>query len=239
MSAEPTEIAIDPIHVQTLSAELFAVDGLAVVEPAELLRQQGLDNLGELVSTLTPVQGGVQDAPAGAIQDPAGSAIGSGRRPAGGGASGAIYQKFADLMPIPSIEPRSAIFNSSTGPGRRVLHTYSPRLAGSPGQSEDRRHVIEDLANAYANALAAFADRAAELGADGTMLNLVPLSAGIFSGRFTDPTLDHLHPSYTVCAVALALGWWLRTGASPPPLTVYYFKPDVFTAARAVLAVLS
>ena len=178
MSAEPTEVAINPIHVQALSADLFAGDGLIVVEPAELLRQQGLDDLVELGSTLGPVQGGVQDAPAGAIQDPAGSAIGSGRRPAGGGASGAIYQKFADLMPIPSIEPRSAIFNSSTGPGRRVLHTHSPRLAGSPGQSEDRRHVIEDLANAYANALAAFADRAAELGADGTMLNLVPVSAG-------------------------------------------------------------
>jgi hypothetical protein len=239
MSAEPTEVATNPIDVTTLSADLFAGDGLAVVEPAELLRQQGLDTLDELVSTLSPVQGGVHEAPAGAIQDPAGSAIGSGRRPAGGGASGAIYQKFADLMPIPSIEPRAAIFNSSSGPGRRVLHTYSPRLAGSPGQSEDRRHVVEDLANAYANALAAFADGAAELGADGTMLNLVPVSAGIFSGRFTDPTLDHLHPSYTVCAIALALGWWRGTGASPPPLTIYYFKPAVFTAATKVLADLS
>src|SRR5262245_22582152 len=161
MSTEPTEIAINPIHVETPSADLFAADGLAVVEPAALLRQQGLDDLGDLVSGVTPVRGGVQDAPSGAIQDPAGSAIGSGRQPAGGGASGAIYQKFTDLKPIPSIEPRSAIFNSTTGPGRRVLHTYSPRLTGSPGQSEDRRRVIEDLANAYANALAAFADRAA------------------------------------------------------------------------------
>jgi hypothetical protein len=240
MPAEPTEIAINPIDMQTLlPVDLFAGDGLAVVEPAELLRQQGLDELGELVGTLSPVQGGVQDAPTGAVQDPAGSAIGSGRRPAGGGASGAIYQRFTDLMPIPSIEPRAAIFNSSTGPGRRVLHTHSPRLTGSPGRSEDRRQVIEDLANAYANALAAFADRAAELGGEGTMLNLVPVSAGIFSGRFNDTTLDHLHPSYTVCAVALALGWWRRTGASAPPLTIYYFKPDVFTAARTVLAELS
>jgi hypothetical protein len=236
MAAEPTEIAVNPVHVEPLATDLVTSDGRRVVDPGELLRRQGLDDLRDLVSTLTPRHGGVHDAPAGAIQDPAGSAIGSGRCPSGAGASGAIYQQFADLMPIPGIAPRSAIFNSSTGPGRRVLHTHSPRLAGSPGQSEDRRRVIDDLANAYANALAAFADRAGELGADGTTLNLVPVSAGIFSGRFNDTTLDHLHPSYTVCAVALALGWWRGTGASSPPLTIYYFKPDVFTAATTVLA---
>jgi hypothetical protein len=112
-------------------------------------------------------------------------------------------------------------------------------LSGSPGQREDRRQVIEDLANAYANALAAFADRARALGADGAVLNLVPVSAGIFSGRFNDPALDHLHPSYTLCAVALALGWWRGEGASPPSLSLYYFKPDVFTVATSVLAELS
>ena len=239
MSTQPTEVAKNPIEVQTLAPDLFVRDGLEIADPGELLQQQGLDQHGQLVGTLSPVQGGVQDAPEGAIQDPAGSAIGSGRRPAGAGASGAIYQKFTDLMPIPSIEPRSAIFNASTGPGCRVLHTHSPRLAGSPGQSDDRRRAIEDLANAYANALVAFADRAVELGADGSMLNLVPVSAGIFCGRFTDTTLDHLHPSYTMCAVLLALGWWRGTGASPPPLTIYFFKPEVFEAATKVLADLS
>jgi hypothetical protein len=239
VSVEPTEFAINPVHLQPLSADLFAGDGLRVVSPGELLRQHGLDDLGALVSTIGPVHGGVQDAPAGAIQDPAGSAIGSGQRPAGGGASGAIYRAFTDLRPIPNIEPRSAIFNSATGAGRRILHTHSPRLAGSPGQNEDRRRVIEDLANAYANALAAFADRAGELGADGTTLNLVPVSAGIFSGRFSDPTLDHLHPSYTMCAIALALGWCRGAGVFAPALTIYFFEPDVFTAAATVLAELS
>jgi hypothetical protein len=99
--------------------------------------------------------------------------------------------------------------------------------------------VIEDLANAYANALAAFSDRAGELGADGTTLNLVPVSAGIFSGRFSDPTLDHLHPSYTMCAIALALGWCRGAGVFAPALTIYFFEPDVFTAAATVLAELS
>ena len=239
MSTQPTEVARNPIEVQTLAPDLFVRDGLEIADPGELLQQQGLDQHGQLVGTLSPVQGGVQNAPGGAIQDPAGSAIGSGRHPAGAGASGAIYQKFTDLMPIPSIEPRSAIFNASTGPGCRVLHTHSPTLAGSPGQRDDRRRAIEDLANAYANALVAFADRAVELGTDGSMLNLVPVSAGIFCGRFTDTTLDHLHPSYTMCAVLLALGWWRGTGASPPPLTIYFFKPEVFEAATQVLADLS
>src|SRR5262245_47782829 len=216
MSAVPTEVAKNPIQLQTLQQSLFARDGVEVIDPGELLRQQGVDKVGQLVSTLSPVQGGLQEAPKGAIQDPAGSAIGSGHRPAGAGASGAIYQKFTDLLPIPSIRPRSAIFNSSTGPGRRVLHTYSPRLGGSPGQSEDRRRAIEDLANSYANALVAFRDRAPELGVDVTMLNLVPVSAGIFCDRFTDTTLDHLHPSYTMCAIALALGWWRGSVGSLP-----------------------
>jgi len=143
------------------------------------------------------------------------------------------------LKPIPSIQPRSAIFNSSTGPGRRVLHTYSPSLEGSPRQSENRRRAIEDLANAYANALVAFGDRAGELGQDGTMLNLVPVSAGIYCGQFTDPTLNHLHPSYTICAILLALGWWRSSGSSLPPLTIYFLKPDVFTAATKVVNLIS
>jgi hypothetical protein len=236
MSAVPTEVANNPILLPALPAERFARDGLEVVDAGGLLRQQGLEAIGDLASALRPVHGGVHDAPRGVIQDPAGSAIGSGHRPAGAGASGAIYQRFPDLMPIPSIGPRSAIFNSSTGPGRRVLHTSSPRLAGSPGRNEDRRQVIEDLANAYANALVAFGDRAGDLGADGTRLNLVPVSAGIFAGRFTDPTLDHLHPSYTICAVIRALGWWRDAGGSLPPAPIYFFKPEVLDVAAIVLA---
>jgi hypothetical protein len=239
LSTQPTEIATNPIDVRPMPPELFVPDGLAVADPRGLLREQGLDAIEESAAMLSPVQGGVQDAPVGAIQDPAGTAIGSGRRPAGGGASGAIYARFPDLMPIPSIAPRSAIFNSSPGAGRRVLHTYSPRLTGSPGQSEDRRLTIEDLANSYANALVAFDGRAAALGDDGASLNLVPVSAGIFAGRFTDHSLDHLHPTYTLCALLLALGWWRRAGGSAPNLAIYFFRPDVFGVAAEVLAELS
>lgn len=236
MSTQPPEVAENPIHVRPVAVDVFARRGLEIADPGGLLLHQGVDRPGEPFGDLRSVQGGVQDAGAGAIQDPAGSAIGSGHRPTGGGASGAIYAKFPDLVPIPRIEPRSAIFNSSTGPGRRVLHTHSPYLSGSPDQSEDRRRVIEDLANAYANALVAHADRFAELGADVASLNLVPVSAGIVSGAFADTTLDHLHPSYTFCALALALGWWRGTGAALPALTIYFFKPEVLTAATNVLA---
>jgi len=85
MSVEPSEISKDPIQMHTLPPDIFVRDGLETAEPGELLQQQGLNELSELVSTLSPCQGGVQDAPNGAIQDPAGSAIGSGLPPAGGG----------------------------------------------------------------------------------------------------------------------------------------------------------
>jgi hypothetical protein len=181
------------------------------------------------------VQGGVHNAALGAIQDPAGSAIGTGARPSGGGASGAIYARFPDLEPIPRIAPRSAIFNRAAGPGRRVLHTHSPQLRGSPASALDRHQALEDLANAYVNALVAFDARAADLGNHGVLLNLVPVSAAIYAGRFRDPALDHLHPSYTIAAVALALGWLGESGRALPQLTISFFAPPVFRAAEQVL----
>ncbi len=236
-AAEPRAIATNPIHLGTLP-DAFTPDGLEA-DGAKLLPQLGVANLSELVGALHLTQGGVQAAPVGAIQDPAGVAIGAGVEPIAthaGGASAAIYSAFPDLRPIPQIQPRSAVFNSSTGAGHRVLHTHSPELAGSPRSTEPRRQAMEDLANAYANALEAFRDRAADLGEHGTLLNLVPVSAGIFAGDFVVPALGHLHPSYTICATVLALNWWRGTGSASPSLTIYFFEPPVYDAALAVAA---
>jgi hypothetical protein len=69
-----------------------------------------------------------------------------------------------------------------------------------PGASSDRQQVIEDLANAYERARAS-RERAPDLGADGTLLNLIPVSAGDFANQFKlGAPYAHLHPSYTICA---------------------------------------
>jgi hypothetical protein len=241
MSTEPREIATNPIHLDPLP-DVFDSEGLEIVRPLELLQQSGVNDLSRLVGLLQPDPGAVQDAPSGAIQDPAGTAIGAGKGGFAGarGASAAIYEKFPDLEPIPSIQPRSAIFNSSTGAGRRVLHTFSPTLSGSPQSSQDRRQALEDLANAYANAVEAFRDSAAALGEDGALLNLVPVSASIFAHAFKDPAYDHLHPSYTICAIALALDWSRGSGLVPDSLKIHFYMPGttdnpVYEAAKGVI----
>jgi hypothetical protein len=95
-------------------------------------------------------------------------------------------------------------------------------LGGSPGSSKDRQQALEDLANAYANAVEAFRDRADALGEDGSLLNLVPMSAAIFAHAFKDPTYNHLHPSCTICAIVLALDWSRRSGFVPHSLKIHF-----------------
>lgn len=229
-----SEVALNPVRLGATKADAFSPHGHAVTDPLALLREHGARDVDDVLLDLpTLVNGGVHTAPHGVIQDPAGSAIGQGR-PAGGGASGAIYRTFPDLLPIPRIAARSAIFNASTGPGRRVLHTHSPMLSGSPGNLADRFGALEDLANSYANALVAFDDTAASLGPDGALLNLVPVAASIFAGRFKDLRLDHLHPSYTLTAILLALTWARDSGRAVPRLALHYFERDVYRSAETV-----
>jgi hypothetical protein len=232
----PAGVAVDPITLPELPDACFSADGTVVVDVAGLLAHCGLDEgvTHDLLRSIELRHGGVQDAGRGAIQDPAGSAIGS-SRPSGAGASGAIYAAFTDLEPIPWIEPRSAIFNAARGPGRRVLHTHSPRLSGTPASAADRHRVLEDLANAYANALEAFDRHAATLGSDGSRLNLVPVAAAIFAGRFRHPALDHLHPSYTLTALLLAAAWFRATGCALPRLSMSFHASRVFDAACEVV----
>jgi hypothetical protein len=229
--SNPTEFAGSRIQLPALTDDVFTNGGLEVL-PSKVFHQAGVNNSSQLLSRLALVQGAVQDAATGAIQDPAGSAIGTGVRPAGGGASGAIYAKFNDLEPIPQIAQGSAIFNASEGPARRVLHTYSPRLTNlSP--SQDGHTALQELARAYANTVEAFQARAAYLGTDGKLLNLVPISAALYAGKFKVLEYNHLHPSYTICALAVALSSLGRSQL--PSQRIYFYNNRVYLVASAIL----
>ena len=231
------EFDANPVSVPGLPGDLFDASGCVVTDPKALLEAVGAE--GALRHELALVHGGVQTAPHGAIQDPAGSAIGSGQTPSGGGGSGAIYGAFPDLDPVPAIQPRSAIFNTSTGPGHRVVHSFSPRLGQTPSDAEERRASMEAIANTYANAILAFDDRVPHLGADGRVLNLAPVAAKIFAGGYKNRDLDHLDPSFSITALYLAVSELAGAGAAIPALALYYFDAPVFAAAEAVHARLS
>ena len=231
------EFDANPVSVPGLPGDLFDASGCVVTDPKALLEAVGAE--GALRHELALVHGGVQTAPHGAIQDPAGSAIGSGQTPSGGGGSGAIYGAFPDLDPVPAIQPRSAIFNTSTGPGHRVVHSFSPRLGQTPSDAEERRASMEAIANTYANAILAFDDRVPHLGADGRVLTLAPVAAKIFAGGYKNRDLDHLDPSFSITALYLAVSELAGAGAAIPALALYYFDAPVFAAAEAVHARLS
>jgi hypothetical protein len=235
------EVAVNPIRIDVTDAAEFSDDGLIVTQPWHLLQRLGYTDVPAMLGHLPAIhQGGVQTARTGVIQDPAGSAIGTGSRPGGGGASGAIYATFPDLKPIDAIEPRSAIFNRSTGPGRRVLHTHSPMLPDNPRSADQRNRALADLANAYYNALVAVSRRSDALGPDGTLLNLVPVAAAIYGGGFVHPRFNppHLDPSYTLTAILIAIGELLRNHASIVPLALYYFRSETYRAAADQAATL-
>ena len=192
------------------------------------------DDLKDDVEKHMPViiNGGVNEAASGVIQDPAGSAIGS-SSVGGGGASGAIYDSF-DLEPIPWIPPEDSIFNSTNGNGKRVLHTHSPKLKGSPNIHSNRMAAVVSLANSYYHAIVTFNEKAAELGDDGKLLNLVPVSASIFAGRFlrNDLGMGHLDPSFTFLAIALAIGTLIKDKQHVPEMTIYFYDKEVCQRAE-------
>lgn len=189
-------------------------------------------------------QGSIQDAAEGAIQDPAGSAVG-GSFAGAGGASGAIYKKFnglpdpADhLVPIPNIPPGASVFNASKGQGGRVLHTYSPNIGGlDPTHADNRGTALIEIANAYYGALIAFDRHRSSLGSNGKCLNLIPISANIFAGGFANSRKEwhsgtwHLDPSYTLSAIWMALEKLQADGETIPELTLFFYETDVFNTA--------
>ena len=229
-------VAMNPVSVMVDAADCFSRDGLAIADLARWLAANGAS--ASVLFDLQVVNAPVQSAPLGAIQDPAGSAIGSGAHPSGGGASGAIYAAFPDLLPIPAIAPCAAVFNASKGSGFRILHSHSPQLSGRPEVAADRNNVLRDIANTYANAMIAFDRQASQLAEHGSCLNLVPVAAGIFGGNFRNPAFSppHLDPAYTLGALALAGSRVKDLGAGIPAMSIYVFGKDVFKAAQACLA---
>ncbi len=241
-----------PLTPKALQAAWFSESLLEIPDPAPILSAFGLAPGDKIYGSLpAAINDGVQNAPKGAIQDPAGSAVG-GSFAGAGGASGAIYQHFNTLpdmtdhlSPIPPVCPGAAIFNGSAGAGRRVLHSHSPslfQLGLDPRREEDRGKALTELANAYYSAIVAFNRRSSELGDDGELLNLVPLSAGIFGGAFKNhrsewsPNTRHLDPTYTLTAVALAIAQLKAEGSAVPAMAIYYFGADVYKTAAAEVA---
>ena len=98
---------------------------------------------------------------------------------------------------------------------------------------------MEAIANTYANAILAFNDRAPDLGADGTILNLTPVAAKIFAGGYKNPALDHLDPSLSITALYLAVSELAGADTSIPALALYYFDAPVFAAAQTVARTLA
>ncbi|MFM9950697.1 MAG: hypothetical protein ACKV1O_22360 [Saprospiraceae bacterium] len=228
----------------------FSENGLVVSAPKSLLGKLGYGDQLDALSLHQPtlVNGAIQNAPTGIIQDPAGSAIGSGVAPSGGGGSGAIYSKFHPLDPIPAIKQGESIFNTAPA-GQRLLHTYSPNLFAlslSPSLASDCQKALEHIANAYANAYLA-GNYAATLPGGPlehvNLLNFSPISAAIFAGAFKynfgkdskgNPIM-HLHPSYTLTALWIAQASLLAEQVPLLASAIYFYDKAVFKAVQAVM----
>lgn len=186
----------------------------------------------------TLINNGINNAPFGSVQDPAGSAIGSPWL-CGAGASGAIYSTFM-LENIPRIAECSAIFNSTTDPeGQRVVHTHSPVLRGNPENQQDCMQTIRLLANAYLNVIIAHIKHAKLVQKHKTRLNLVPVSASIFGGNFKRQEFNHIDPSITLVSIALAIGVCIHNKLPIPKLYLYFYQQDVFQRAQEYMAFIS
>ncbi len=221
---------------------LFSDDGKVItniklalkdVDPKKIAR-----NLPEIVSGK-----GVQEAVKGVIQDPAGSAINSKSKPSGSGASGVIYGKFKDLEPIPFISPGESKFNSTTGVGKKILHTHSYTLGGDPRNEIDRQKVLNNITDSYYNTILKFNENKPNLQQqDQDILNLVPVSASIYAGDFAieegiEPynyKTKHLHPSYTMVALVKAIDKAIKYEKQIPKLYIYFYDSNVANNADEI-----
>jgi len=190
------------------------------------------------------VQGGVQTAAHGIIQDPAGSAIGA-RNFNGGNASGAIYQHFNNLPDpedhlayIPDMPPGASAFNESKGAGRRILHSHSPFLRGSPANGICRGEALASLVNTYINAFLVSAERSQDLGNDAQLLNLVPISASLYANSFAARhpgwKVSHLDQTYTITAIQMASAVAAHRSLNVPKLCLYYYDSEVCKTAEKI-----
>jgi hypothetical protein len=231
------------IKLEGLSTDYLSESGLQIDSPLQLLKALGYESTLKQLNAfrLTVIHGDIQNSQSGVIQDPAGSAVGVAEKPASqfgvGGGSKAIYSTFKDLDPIPDIPMGASVFNTSSGPGRRVLHTYSPMLPGLPDRSQDCQTALQMLANGYANALNAANHPPTALAESGEaqLINLIPISGRIYAGAFRDSSLNHLHPSYTLTAIAIAQMSLLQSNQNLLQSTLYYHDLSVYSASLTVL----
>ena len=135
------------------------------------------------------VQRGPAPAPTDAIVDPAGlHHIQPPGGPSGaGGAAGSIYRwagianeaRFRKEVIEQVTETAAASTVQDYGEGRMVIHVVGPRLQGKKYAGEQgRASAVASLAVAYGNVLSRFAT------SDLPALRLLPISGGIFAGRF-------------------------------------------------------
>ena len=227
------------IVLSSLKSQHIDATNKTLVNLKDLLTELGysaeLNALGQALPVA--INKGVQSAHIGVVQDPAGSAIGSGHFPSGSGGSGAIYKHFSDLKPVPQINQTEAVFNESEQDGGRVLHSYSPYLNGSPSDLKDCTTALQDLSNTYFNAFMAERLLPPAPGTPEvvTEFGAVPLAGRIFAQAFKNETLNHLHPGYTIASLLIAHAEMIRANKTLPAVKVYYFDSTVYNVAVSVL----
>ena len=176
------------------------------------------------------------------IQDPAGSAIGTGTSPYGGGASGAIYNRFNGsnkLAPIPEIKETASVFGKYKIDGSiaPVIHTHSPVAHGEAKKKKHRAKFIRQLAVSYRDTINLWLKQFN----DESELSLVPLAGSIYAGDFRDEMNGscHLHPSYTLISLLLGVSN-INTGGSDKlknymsKVQLWYYEDSVFEEAKKV-----
>ncbi len=197
---------------------LFSEDGKFITKFEFGLNETQKNEIWEKMPPI--IIGGVQTASYGAIQDPAGTAIGINAKPINSGAGGgseAIYKEFPKLNPIPPIKEGESIFNSTTEIGKKILHTHSYTLHGNPKSNEDRLKVIENIKDSYYNAFVTFNDKKSKLDKkDRNILNLVPVSASIFANDFAIKKKKNLIIMMLIIYIHhIHLPHWLRQSTKP------------------------
>ncbi len=226
---------------------LFSDDGKVITNIKLALKDIDLNKIKDYLPDIE--KGNIEDAKVGAIQDPASSAIGSTYFPyvtkgIGNPVSKAIYEKFDDLKPIPPITQNKSIFNSTTGKGKKILHTQCYVSYGDPTKEKDRQIQIQNIEDSYYKAFVEFNDGKGKLDSnDKGTLNLVPLPGN--GGKFeitkdTKPynyNVNHLHPSYIILGLLKAIN---RAVTKFPPipiplLCIYFNDANVAKDAKIIL----
>ena len=251
---EIINILINPKPTKLVDLPLFSADGKTIVDFSAFLKGLNPKNIKTILNKLPTIYiGGVDKAPIGAIQDPAGTAIGAVDRitklplkpirTGSGGASSSIYNAFPDLEHIPNFKEGESQFNSTKGLGKKILHTHAYDLRKqnkNPKYGDHASDIILLLQDSYANAILCFNKYKNNLDIkDRYILNLVPLSASIFASDFgkTYFGMDgfHMSPSYTFMGIIYAMNNILNNKGEIPNLNIYYFSPIVKQDADIVL----